>query len=371
MSDDAESRSEQPSARRLDQARRKGQVALSRDLTMAATLMAALALLSAVSDRAITRVMTMMRDWFALAGQSARDTAWTPEALHGVFLKLGSDSLVIVLPLMACVAVTAAGVSFMQTGFNWKSEGLALDVTRLNPLAGFKRLLSWRSVAELLKAFLKVTLIGATAYGAARGDVAHLAEWLELDVAGILGTTGELMLKVTLWTGLMLAGLSGLDYGYQRFDWKRNLRMSRQDVKQEQREAEGDPQIRSRVRTLQRDAARKRMMAAVPKATVVVTNPTHIAVALRYDDTMAAPAVVAKGAGFIAERIKEVAHEHGVMVVERPMVARSLYKLVEVGKEIPLDLYRAVAEILALVYRAKHRVVGGRPRDESTRQHGT
>ncbi|GKS59199.1 flagellar biosynthesis protein FlhB [Nitrospira sp.] len=331
---------------------------MSRDLTMAGTLMVALILLYSMSDLAITRVVMIMREWLGMAGRAAGGVIWSPEALQRVFFKLGTDSLMLVLPLMVCVAVTATGLSLLQTGFNWRSEGLTLDLTRLSPLSGFKRLVTWRSVVELVKAFLKVSLIAVTAFVAARADVRHLTEWVQLDVAGILGTTGSLMLTVTLWSGLLLVGLAVLDYGYQRFEWQRGLRMSKQELKEETREAEGDPQIRSRIRTLQRDAARKRMMAAVPKATVVVTNPTHIAVALRYEEMMAAPVVVAKGAGFIAERIKEIAREHGVMVIERPPVARSLYKLVDIGKEIPLDLYRAVAEILALVYRAKNRTVG-------------
>lgn len=354
MSEQAEARTEKPSARRLEEARRKGQVPLSRDLSMAVSLMAALAVLSMASDRAIVRVVTMVREWLSLAGQSAMGAGWSPEFLHATFLKIGSDTLLLLLPLMACVAVTAAGATLIQTGFNWRSDGITLDVTRLSPLAGFKRLLSWRSVVELIKSLLKVCVVAAAAYFVVRGDWEQLPGWVHLDVEGVLGTTGALMLHLALWVGLMLGGLAGLDYGYQRFEWQRGLRMSRQEVKQEHREAEGDPQLRARIRSVQRDLGRKRMMAAVPKATVVVTNPTHIAVALRYDqDTMAAPVVVAKGAGFVAERIKEIAREHGVMVIERPVVARSLYKLGDVGKEIPLDLYRAVAEILAMVFRAK------------------
>ena len=355
MSENAESRTEQASPKRQAEARRKGQVPMSRDLTMAATLMAALAVLAVMSDSAIARVVMIVREWLTMAGNPAVWAAWSGESLHVALLKMGSDSLVLVLPLAACIAVTATGLTFIQSGFNWRTEGLGLDITRLSLVGGAKRLVSLRSLVELIKSLFKVALVFFVGHLAVRTSWDDLPVWVQLSVNGVLGTTGGLMLNVTLWVGLTLLGLAGFDYGYQRYEWRKQLRMTKQELKQEGREADGDPQMKSRIRTMQRDMGRKRMMAAVPKATVVVTNPTHIAVALRYDQgTMAAPVVVAKGAGFIAERIKEIAREHGVMIIERPVVARSLYKLAEIGKEIPLDLYRAVAELLAMVYRAKN-----------------
>jgi flagellar biosynthetic protein FlhB len=168
---------------------------------------------------------------------------------------------------------------------------------------------------------------------------------------------GRMALTVTAWVAGALVVLAVADYGYQRWQLSKDLRMSRQEVKQEQKETEGDPLIRSRIRSLQRQAARRRMMAEVPKSDVVITNPSHLAVALRYDGVrMAAPVVVAKGAGFIAERIRQIAAEHGVPIIENKPIARSLHKLVEVGREIPVELYQAVAEILALVLRARGKV---------------
>ncbi len=354
MSDAAESRTEQASARRQEEARRKGQVPLSRDLSMALSLMAALALVSFASDQAILRVVSMVREWLVMAGQPGLWAVGTAESVQALLLKAGADSMMIVLPLMACVGLTATGATFVQTGFAWRSDAFQPDIGRLSPLAGAKRLLSWRSLFDLVKSLAKVGCVAAVAYAASRSDWEHIAGWPALGVEGVLGTTGDVLLRLTFWIGLMLLALAAVDYGYQRFEWQRNLRMSRQEVKEEHREAEGDPQLRARVRSLQREMGRKRMMAAVPKATVVITNPTHIAIALRYDQgATGAPVVVAKGAGFIAERIKEVARQHGVMVIERPVVARALYKLVDLGKEIPVDLYKAVAEILAMVYRAK------------------
>lgn len=351
---DKENKTEQPSAKRLDEARRKGQVALSRDLSMAVSLMGALLMLSMMSDRAIGRVVQMMREWLSLAGPSAKGATWSADSVHAALLHVGSDTLQLVMPFMLFVGATAVGASLLQTGFNWRSEGLSMDLMRLNPFSGFKRLLTMRSVVELLKSLFKITLVSAAAYAATHSAWGVVPGWVHLDLPGLLGSTGALLLHVSIWVGFTLLLLAGADYGYQRFQWQRDLKMSKQELKDEARQSDGDPHTRSRIRSMQREMGRKRMMAAVPTATVVITNPTHIAVALRYDQgTMAAPVVVAKGAGFVAERIKEIARQHGVMVIERPPVARSLFKLAEIGKEIPLDLYRAVAEILAMVFRAK------------------
>jgi flagellar biosynthetic protein FlhB len=224
----------------------------------------------------------------------------------------------------------------------------------LSPIKGFKRLFSLRSVSELIKALLKIAIIGGIGALVLGQDLPRLPELVHYDMWGLLTVMGWLTFKVaSVITGAIIV-VAGADFLYQRYEWERSLRMTHQEVKEEHRDAEGDPMIKSRVRTIQRDMMRKRMMAAVPTADVVVTNPTHLAVALKYDTAnMAAPIVVAKGAGHLAERIRAVARQHGVVVVENKFVARTLYKLVDVGREIPVDLYRAVAEILAFVFRAR------------------
>ncbi|MFO0775906.1 MAG: flagellar biosynthesis protein FlhB [Nitrospiraceae bacterium] len=351
---DKESRTEQASAKRLEEARSKGQVALSRDLTMAVSMMAGIALLSMSSGQGVARIVQHMREWLLLAGPAARGAGWSPEGLHSALLTVGTETLWLMLPFMVLVVGSAVGATVLQTGFIWKADFLSFDITKLNPLSGFQRLLAWRSVAELVKALIKVCLVAATAYAATRNEWGAVPGWVHLDLQGVLGTTGALTLHVALWVGLTLFLLASVDYAYQRYEWQRGLKMTKQELKEEARQSDGDPQVKARIRSIQRDLGRARMMAAVPKATVVITNPTHIAVALRYDQhNMAAPVVVAKGAGYVAERIREIARANGVMVIERPPLARSLFKLVDVGKEIPLDLYRAVAEILAMVFRAK------------------
>lgn len=361
MSEEAGARSEQATARRIEDARKKGQVAISRDLSMAAALLTGMSILYVATGPAMQKLTAVLRAWLGAVGDVRTVASITPAKLHQMILAVMGDSLLLMLPLMACVAVAGSGMSLVQTGFLWRTSALEWDFSRLDPFAGARKLLSFRSVAELIKASLKVLLIATVSVLAVRREFEQLPTWIDLDLAGFLHAAGGLTTKVALWAGGCLTAIAAADYAYQRFEWQRGLKMTKQEVKEEHRDAEGDPMVRSRVRSVQKEMARKRMMTDVPKADVVITNPTHIAVALRYaPDSMAAPVVVAKGAGYIAERIKKIAREHGVMVVEQPLIARSLYKLVAIGREVPADLYRAVAEILAMVYRAKGMLPNGR-----------
>lgn len=358
MAEEQSNRTEQATAKHKAEARKKGQVAVSREVPTAAVLLGGIAMLYGLSGLATTKLAELMREWLSLAVGVGTHQRIGPETFQEIMMKFGLDTLGLVLPLLGCITLVGASSYLVQTGFLWNSEALSADLNRLNPITGLGRIFSIRSVAELIKSVLKITVIAWAGVMAIRHDLDVLPQLVQYDLAGILGITGSLAFRMALWITLTVAVIAVADYGYQRFEWERNLRMSKQEVKQEHRETEGDPLLKSRVRSLQREMARNRMMAAVPKADVVITNPTHLAVALKYDSgAMAAPVVVAKGAGYIAERIKKVAAEHGVMVIENKFVARTLFKLVEIGHEVPNDLYRAVAEILALVYRAKGRMV--------------
>jgi flagellar biosynthetic protein FlhB len=350
---------EQATARRKAEARKKGQVALSREVPFAVSLLAVIGLLYGFMGPGLSSLVGMMREWLLFAvGEGAR-TTMSGLHLQTIAVTVGSQLGLLVMPIAGTLTLVGTGAYVAQTGFLWKEDALKLDGSKLNPVSGLQRLLSFRSVAETIKALLKIGLIGYAGWAAVRNDVAALPALAGLELGSILAVSGGIAFKMSIWISLAVAAIAALDYAYQRFEWERNLRMTKQEIKQEHRETEGDPLLRSRIRSLQRERARNRMIAAVPKADVVITNPDHLAVALRYDQqTMGAPVVIAKGAGYIAQRIKEVAREHGIMVIENKPVARSLYRLVEVGREIPGDLYRAVAEILALVYRAKGKTVG-------------
>jgi len=354
---DLENRTEQATPKRRAQARARGEVAVSRDVATAAALLGAVGLLSVFARPGMWKLSELLKERLSSIAELGAGEPLTAESVQQIAMKTETDLLLLMMPLLAGVAVLGVGATVAQTGFLWKTEGLGFDVTKVNPIPGLGRIFSMRSLAELVKSLLKVLCIGSAGFYAVRGDVGLLPELVQYPLDGIVTVVGAMMFKASLGICLAVAGLAALDYGYQRFEFERKLRMTRDEVKEEHKESEGDPQMRSRIRTVQRDMARKRMLADVKKADVVVTNPDHLAVALKYDQAkMAAPVVVAKGADYLAQRIKEIAREHGVMVVENKFVARTLYKLVEVGREIPSDLYRAVAEILAFVYRVRGKV---------------
>lgn len=354
MAEQHENRTEQASARRKADARRRGQVAVSRDVPTAAMLFGAVALLYLLSETALLRLVDVMREWFVRATDPATFRVLDMDRVYDVIHLFGWESLGLSLPFAVGVAAAAIAAYLVQTGALWASEGLSVDGSKISPIAGFGRLLSIRSAGELIKAILKLSIIAGVAVIAIRRDVGRLPELVQQDLHGMLHMAGALAFRLVMLIAFAVGLIALADYGYQRFEWERSLRMTRQELKQEHRDAEGDPVLRSRVRSLQKQMTRHRMMAEVMTADVVVTNPTHLAVALRYDQQrMSAPIVVAKGAGFVAERIREVAREHGVMVVENKVVARTLYQLVDIGREVPEELYRAVAEILALVFRAR------------------
>lgn len=346
MSEQAQERTEQASTRRKEEARRKGQVASSRELSAAATLAATLGAGSLLGVYAFGLLTVAMRQWLAAAGTLVINEATLP-ALMG---RMGREVLELAVPFGLIVLGMATGVHVLQTGWIWSTERLQWDLARLNPVAGLMRLFSLRSTVELGKSLFKIVFIAGAAYWSLKDEIVALPLMLQMEPAGVLVQAGRLALVLTLWVSGALLLLAVGDYAFQRWQWSRDLRMTRQELKQEQRETEGDPLIRSRVRSLQRQAARRRMMQEVPKADVVITDPTHLAVALRYDAIrMSVPVVVAKGAGYIAERIREVAKAHGVPIIENKPLAQGLHKLVELGREIPVELYKAAAEILALV----------------------
>ncbi|WP_447977060.1 flagellar biosynthesis protein FlhB [Candidatus Nitrospira bockiana] len=354
MAEQGGNRTERATTRRKAEARRKGQIALSRDIPTAAVLFGGLALLSLFTGPAMAKMTHMTQAWLGRATDQAAHAVLRVDTIQTLLGAVAWDALGLALPFAVGVSAVGCMAYLVQTGWLWQGDGLRFDASRVSPRAGLTRLFSFRSVAELVKAFVKVLVIGAAAYVAVRRDFSRLPEFVQYELPATLQMAGALTFHVAMLIATTVGLVAVVDYAYQRFEWERSLRMTKEEVKQEQREAEGDPLLRSRVRSLQRQMARSRMMAAVPNADVVITNPTHVAVALRYEQkTMGAPVVVAKGAGYIAERIKEIAAEHGVMVVENKPVARTLYQLVEVGREVPVDLYRAVAEILALVYRAR------------------
>jgi flagellar biosynthesis protein FlhB len=353
MSDEAGERTEQATPRRVEDARKKGQVASSRELSMALSMAAIVASGSLMGAYAFGLLTTTMRQWLAIAGT----TKVTESTFQTFAMYAGRDVLTIVVPFGLVLTAMAVGAQILQGGLVLSGEKLKWDLMKLSPLAGFKRIFSLRALMELPKTIFKIGIVTAVVYWNLKDEILALPLMLQMEPTVVLFHAGRLALSLTMWMAGALGVLGMADYAFQRWQLGQDLKMTKQQVKEEHRESDGDPLIRSRIRTLQREQARKRMMQEVPKADVVITNPTHVAVALKYEGTrMAAPTVVAKGSGYIAERIREVAAEHGVPIIENKPLARSLNDLVDLGKEIPADLYQAVAEILAMLLRAKGRL---------------
>ncbi|HOV80420.1 MAG TPA: flagellar biosynthesis protein FlhB [Bacillota bacterium] len=343
-------RTEQATPRRIQEARRKGQVARSTDLTGALCLLAMIALLYAIRDKFFFDLQDCLTRYFSqAAGMQPAENGLLP-ALNQAAL----FSLKLLAPFFIVALAAVVTSNLIQVGFLFSPGALKLKGNILNPVAGLQRMFSSRSLVELTKSVLKFTVVGYVTYYLIKVNLGVLLTVFNRPPGGIYQAVIGFILAVAWWGALAYLALALLDYFYQRYDYKRNLMMTKQELKEEFRQTEGDPLIKSKQRELRRSISLNRIISEVPRATVVVTNPTRLAVALKYEQgEMSAPKVTAKGAGRLAERIKEIARENGVPVVENKEVARFLYRNVEIDTEIPLEIYQAVAQILALVYRLK------------------
>lgn len=359
MSEDQSSadKTEEPTSYRLSKAREKGQVIRSMEVNTALVLLAGglgLLLLAPVIwgrlGRLYHHLVWRRADWRPLADLR-------PPDLLELGLTVAREFLIIILPL--ALAVMAAGLfgNLTQTGgFLFSAESLRPKLSKINPLNGLKRMFSLRSVVECLKSVFKILIIGGISAQVITSHLPDFAVMGDMEPAQsaleAMWIAFELFMKVCLVLGVMAV----FDYGYQRWQFMKDMRMTKQEVKEEFKQLEGDPIVKSRIRQVQREAAKKRMLADVPKADVVIANPTHLALALKYDPGRnPAPVVVAKGRGFLAQRIKDIARENKVPIMENKPLAQALYKAVQIGETIPVEFYRAVAEVLGYVYRLKGR----------------
>jgi len=344
-------RTEPATGKRREEARSKGQVAKSMELNSAFVLVFGLLLLYLTGAHLVANLSDVAREMFANAGSYTLNHATVQNLMLRIIIKLAVTLGPVALGLM----LTGIASNFAQVGPMFTFETMAPKWTKLNPLSGIKKvLISQRSMVELGKNLVKAIVVGVVAYYAVDGVLADSVTLMDGEVTEVLGFMARAAVGVGLKTGVAFLALAALDFFYQRFAFEKGLRMTREEVRQENKEMEGDPQVKGRIRSIQRRIAYRRMMHDVPKADVVVTNPTHLAVALKYDTgKMAAPRVVAKGAGLIAQRIKEIAAEHSVPIVEDKPLARALFKTVEIGDEIPEKLFQAVAQVLAYIYRVK------------------
>ena len=351
MAEDSDlEKTEQPSQRRLDQAREKGQVARSRELSTFAVLLAGGGALWLMGDTFTRDMVKLLHDGLTLD----RDLAFNPSLMIPRLYDLSLDVLITFAPLLLAVLAAALFSPMLLSGWLFSVEALQPQFSRMNPISGIGRMFSTHSLIELGKAFAKSLLVGG---------VGAWVIWHNKDAVMALGTQSAIaaipemghLVGVSFMTiiGAMLL-IVLIDVPFQLWDHNKKLMMTKEEARQEAKEMEGDPMVKGRIRQMQREAARRRMMAAIPTADVVVTNPTRYAVALKYSETgMRAPVVVAKGSHLLALRIREIARENNVPILEAPPLARALHKHTDLGQAIPEALYTAVAEVLAYVFQLR------------------
>ncbi|MBI3529229.1 MAG: flagellar type III secretion system protein FlhB [Betaproteobacteria bacterium] len=351
-------RTEPASPRRLEQAREEGQVARSQELNTFALLATVGASIWVLGGQLLSGLTGLMRSGLTLSAEDG----FRAEQMARMLGRHGSAGFMTIAPVLAAAFLAALVAPLLLNGWLFTLKPLQPNFSRLNPFSGFGRIFSAHGLVELAKAISKVLVVGG---------VATMVIWNSLDA--VLSLSQETTASATRhaarlvgWTLILMVGgmvlIVAIDVPYQLWNHYRKLRMSRAELKREAKESEGDPQIKARIRSLQREAARKRMMAEVPKADVVITNPTHYSVALSYkENSMRAPRIVAKGQDLTAMRIRELAQEHRIPIVEAPPLARALYRHTDLGDEIPETLYTAVAEVLAYVFQLRRfNLEGGR-----------
>lgn len=361
MAEDSDlERTEAPSGRKLQQARERGNIPRSRELATLATLLVSAGAVAMTGGYLVDSMLRVMR---GLLNFDRSDISNVRMMAHNLG-EASYEAIWVVLPLGIAVMVAGVAANLLISGWNFSPEAIEPKLSKLNPLPGIARMFSKNALVEMVKAILKAAVIG----GAAAWMI-----WKEWDA--ILGLSSEALesamphfaeinLLIFLASAAAFALIAAIDVPYQLWYYYDSLKMTKEEVRQEGKETEGDPQIKARIRALQREASRRRMMQAVPRADVVVTNPLHYAVALKYEEGRSnVPVVVAKGTQLVAERIKELARENRVPVVEAPPLARALYRHVEVGDGIPASLFSAVAQVLAYIYQLNRQMQPSLPSD--------
>jgi flagellar biosynthetic protein FlhB len=349
--DDDSQKTEDPTGRRLQEARDQGQVAKSQEVNNLLMILALTISVVAFGGGMARDIVNMSLPFIEAPDMVPTDIGHLTTMgwkLLGLVLIAGAAPLVIAL-------FAAFGAGYLQFGLILSSESLMPSLEKISPLAGLKRIFSLRSFADFIKGLIKLAVVGGIVYAVITPSVGDLHKLIGMEIVQLLGVIVELLNRLLFTVFAAMVVITALDVFYQRYEHIKGLRMSRQEIKDEMRESEGDPMVKGRLRQLRMERARKRMMAEVPKADVVVTNPTHYAVALRYDPQMSSPKVVAKGVDKVGQKIREIAKEHDVPVVENPPLARGLYASVEVDQEITPEFYKAVAEVIGYIYRLKRK----------------
>jgi len=342
-------KTEEPTSKRRSDAKKKGQVGRSTELSTAFVLLIGFFTIKILAQSIYNELYAYMTYIFGHLDQTL-----DVENIVNLFLEASIVFGKTALPIMLAIMLIGLGINFFQVGLNFNTEKLEPKLSNLNPINGVGRMFSKRSLVELVKSLLKIIVIGAFLYMVLKDQILAMPQFIYYDLDTSLGQMINIVLKMAFQICGVIMVIGVLDYGYQKWQTTQDLKMTKQEVKDEFKQTEGDPQIKGKIRQKQRQMAMARMMKEVPKADVIVTNPTHFAVALEYHKGMTAPKVLAKGQDLVAQKIKAIGRENHVPLVENVPLARALYRTTEIGDFIPQELYQSVAEVLAYVYRLKH-----------------
>ncbi|OGL44403.1 MAG: flagellar biosynthesis protein FlhB [Candidatus Schekmanbacteria bacterium RBG_13_48_7] len=356
MPGDKGERTEAPTPRRRRDARKKGQIPRSREIPSAVILLGSLMFLYVLGFNGVKAVFSVMHQSFTLCGSGKLETS--------IFLDIVRENLIHTLLIISPFLLFILGIGFagniLQGGLIFTTEKLKFDIKKLNPVQGISKImLSKRSLGELAKNLLKLGLIFYISFITIRSSLPEIFNSTNLSIAGIFVFLLNTIFKLFFRICILIIALAVIDYYLQKRLFEENLKMTKQEVKEDLKQTEGDPKVKGKIRSMQRQLSFRRMMQRVPEADVVITNPDHLAIALKYERTNNnAPIVIAKGKNNIAEKIREIARQHAIPIIEDKPLAQALYKIVEIGSEIPETLYKAVAEVLAYVYRINKRNYG-------------
>lgn len=344
-------KTEKATAKRKGEEREKGNIFLSQEVVTVFTLLSTFYVVKMMMPYIMQTIEASIQHFISIA---TTETSLT----YGTLYRCLIDLIIVfaktaMIPLIAC-GLVATITTMGQTKLLFSTKTLQFKADRINPLQGFKKLFSMRSVVEIIKSLLKIAVLIYVIYSILKKELNLLPRMMDMSFAEAASKTGGIIMEIVLKAGVIFVFLGIADYVYQWWQYEKNLRMTKQEIKDEYKQTEGDPQIKNRIRTLQQQRARQRMMQKVPKADVVIRNPTHFAVAIKYDQSVnRAPLVIAKGADNLALMIVKVAEENGVYVTENKPLARALYETVDLDREVPEQFYRAIAEVLAFVYNLK------------------
>ena len=351
MSEDQGDKTEEATDQRRDEFRKRGQVAMTRELGSALFFLVGAGLIY-VSGRFFLQNIFEVFDR-TLGGELIQ--LFRDGKLHDIFSFIGLKLVILIGPVFAIAVVIGVGSHVVQTGFLQIEDALTPKLEKLNPLNSLGRIFSMHGVADLFKSVLKMSAITFVVYVLLKSEVQKIPYLAGYSVSQLLTYLGEILFKLLLGTGFFMLALALADYFFQRWQLEKEMMMTKEEVKQEMKSRDGDPLVKARIRRIQREIATRKMMSEIPKADVVITNPTHIAVVLKYSDKLPAPQLIAKGMDHMAEKIKEIARENNIPVIENKPLARTIFKTMKIGQVIPRELFVAVAEVLSYVFRLRRK----------------